>query len=38
MRKQREENRNWDNMKSDGPMRIEDKTDKKLAKNPRESF
>jgi len=28
MRKQREANRNWDNMNSDGRKRIDDKTDK----------
>lgn len=37
MRKQREANRNWDNMNSDGPMRIEEKTDKNWPKK-HESF
>jgi hypothetical protein len=37
MRKQREANRNWDNMNRDGPMRIEDKTDKNWPKK-HESF
>jgi hypothetical protein len=38
MRKQREANRNWDNMNSDGPMRIEDKTDKKNCPKKHGSF
>jgi hypothetical protein len=38
MRKKREENKNWDNMKNDGPMRIEDKTDKNWPKSPAKVF
>jgi hypothetical protein len=35
MRKQREANKNWDNMNSDGPMSIEDKADKNWLKKTR---